>query len=123
MEIQLTAYLLIGEKGKRNKLDCKLVFLCWINILLLYIYGNRPEHPNGAFLVICCEGNAGFYEVGVIGTPLEAGYSVLGWNHPGFGGSTVRICDAVVSVWQTIVFSCYFSSIGISVSSTRAIRH
>ncbi|MPC86216.1 Protein ABHD16A [Portunus trituberculatus] len=24
-------------------------------------------------------------------TPLEAGYSVLGWNHPGFGGSTVGI--------------------------------
>ncbi len=23
-----------------------------------------------------------------MGTPLEAGYSVLGWNHPGFGGST-----------------------------------
>lgn len=25
----------------------------------------------------------------MIGTPLEAGFSVLGWNHPGFGGSTV----------------------------------
>ena len=21
--------------------------------------------------------------------PIEAGYSVLGWNHPGFAGSTV----------------------------------
>uniref|UniRef100_A0A8C2M5Z4 Phosphatidylserine lipase ABHD16A n=1 Tax=Cricetulus griseus TaxID=10029 RepID=A0A8C2M5Z4_CRIGR len=38
--------------------------------------------------VICCEGNAGFYEVGCVSTPLEAGYSVLGWNHPGFAGST-----------------------------------
>lgn len=38
--------------------------------------------------VICCEGNAGFYEVGCLSTPLEAGYSVLGWNHPGFAGST-----------------------------------
>lgn len=38
--------------------------------------------------MICCEGNAGFYEVGCISTPLEAGYSVLGWNHPGFAGST-----------------------------------
>nr|KAF6461300.1 abhydrolase domain containing 16A, phospholipase [Molossus molossus] len=36
----------------------------------------------------CCEGNAGFYEVGCVSTPLEAGYSVLGWNHPGFAGST-----------------------------------
>lgn len=40
-------------------------------------------------LVICCEGNAGFYEVGCMATPMEAGHSVLGWNHPGFGGSTV----------------------------------
>jgi hypothetical protein len=39
--------------------------------------------------VICSEGNAGFYEIGIMVTPLEAGYSVLGWNHPGFGGSTV----------------------------------
>nr|XP_058932286.1 phosphatidylserine lipase ABHD16A isoform X2 [Kogia breviceps] len=47
----------------------------------------RPE-PQGQKLVICCEGNAGFYEVGCVSTPLEAGYSVLGWNHPGFAGST-----------------------------------
>lgn len=47
------------------------------------------SETNGNVLVICCEGNAGFYEVGMIGTPLEAGYSVLGWNHPGFGGSSV----------------------------------
>ncbi|XP_061298298.1 phosphatidylserine lipase ABHD16A [Pezoporus flaviventris] len=48
---------------------------------------DRPG-PHGNTLVICCEGNAGFYEVGCLCTPLEAGYSVLGWNHPGFGGST-----------------------------------
>nr|CAH0103169.1 unnamed protein product [Daphnia galeata] len=47
-----------------------------------------PGYSNGDWLVICCEGNAGFYELGMIGTPLEAGYSVLGWNHPGFGGSS-----------------------------------
>jgi hypothetical protein len=41
--------------------------------------------------VICCEGNAGFYEVGCMCTPLDAGYSVLGWNHPGFWGSTVGV--------------------------------
>ncbi|CAG7826806.1 unnamed protein product [Allacma fusca] len=44
--------------------------------------------PNGKTLVICCEGNAGFYEIGMISTPIELGYSILGWNHPGFGGST-----------------------------------
>ena len=43
---------------------------------------------NGETLVISCEGNAGFYEIGVLSTPMDAGYSVLGWNHPGFGGST-----------------------------------
>lgn len=43
---------------------------------------------HGNTLVICCEGNAGFYEYGIATTPLEAGFSVLGWNHPGFAGST-----------------------------------
>ena len=48
----------------------------------------RSSSPNGDYLVIGCEGNGGFYELGTTTTPLEAGYSVLGWNHPGFGGST-----------------------------------
>ena len=58
----------------------------------------------GKTLVISCDGNAGFYEIGVLGTPLEKGYSVLGWNHPGFGGSSgtpfpqseVNAADAVM---------------------------
>lgn len=50
----------------------------------------RNQTQNGHILVICSEGNAGFYEIGIMGTPIDAGYSVLGWNHPGFGGSTVR---------------------------------
>ena len=49
----------------------------------------RNSSPNGNTLVITCEGNAGFYEIGTMITPIEAGFSVLGWNHPGFGGSTV----------------------------------
>ncbi|XP_061475275.1 phosphatidylserine lipase ABHD16A [Rhineura floridana] len=54
------------------------------------IFMDRREtsEPQGRKLVICCEGNAGFYEVGCLSTPLDAGYSVLGWNHPGFAGST-----------------------------------
>jgi len=52
---------------------------------------DRFEFPNGDILVICCEGNGGFYEVGMTPTPMEAGYSVMGWNHPGFAGSTVLI--------------------------------
>lgn len=51
---------------------------------------NRDKAPNGRVLVICSEGNAGFYEIGIISTPLLLKYSCLGWNHPGFGGSTVR---------------------------------
>ncbi|XP_054837365.1 protein ABHD16B-like [Eublepharis macularius] len=42
----------------------------------------------GKQLVVCCEGNVSFYEWGCLSTPLQTGYSVLGWNHPGFGGST-----------------------------------
>ncbi|XP_061216346.1 phosphatidylserine lipase ABHD16A isoform X3 [Neopsephotus bourkii] len=54
----------------------------------MFIDRRHRAGPHGSTLVICCEGNAGFYEVGCLCTPLEAGYSVLGWNHPGFGGST-----------------------------------
>ncbi|XP_025113539.1 protein ABHD16A-like [Pomacea canaliculata] len=43
---------------------------------------------NGKTLVICFEGNAGFYEMGSSGTAIDCGFSVLGWNHPGFAGST-----------------------------------
>lgn len=53
--------------------------------------GKKSPNSNGDILVVCCEGNAGFYEIGIMTTPLDAGYSVLGWNHPGFGGSTVRM--------------------------------
>ncbi|KAH9361410.1 hypothetical protein HPB48_003916 [Haemaphysalis longicornis] len=49
---------------------------------------NSTVYPNGNILVVCCEGNAGFYEYGIATTPIEAGFSVLGWNHPGFAGST-----------------------------------
>lgn len=48
-------------------------------------------NSNGKTLVICSEGNAGFYEIGIMATPLQLKYSVLGWNHPGFGGSTVNL--------------------------------
>uniref|UniRef100_A0A183SZE0 AB hydrolase-1 domain-containing protein n=1 Tax=Schistocephalus solidus TaxID=70667 RepID=A0A183SZE0_SCHSO len=47
----------------------------------------RGENSNEDILVICCEGNAGFAEIGIIGAPLQNGYSVLAWNHPGFGSS------------------------------------
>ncbi|CAF1452037.1 unnamed protein product [Rotaria sp. Silwood1] len=46
------------------------------------------ETHNGQTLVITCEGNAGFYEMGCVSTPVDAGYSVLGWNRPGFAESS-----------------------------------
>ncbi|KAH7636455.1 abhydrolase domain-containing protein 16a-like protein [Dermatophagoides farinae] len=48
---------------------------------------NNRTYP-GNTLVITCEGNAGFYEIGSVTTPINLNYSVIGWNHPGFGGST-----------------------------------
>jgi len=53
------------------------------------IFIDRRSTDNGQILVITCEGNAGFYEIGSMSTPIEGGYSVLGWNRPGFGESSV----------------------------------
>lgn len=58
------------------------------HIDLIFVDRRGSSNDKGRKLVICCEGNAGFYEVGVMCTPMDAGYSVLGWNHPGFAGST-----------------------------------
>jgi len=75
------------------------------NIIDTMFFDRRgQENELGKTLVISCDGNAGFYEIGVLGTPLEKGFSVLGWNHPGFGGSTgtpfpqfeVNAADAVM---------------------------
>jgi pimeloyl-ACP methyl ester carboxylesterase len=47
------------------------------------VHGCSPSHSS-----ISCEGNAGFLEMGVMKTPTDLHYSVLGWNMPGFGEST-----------------------------------
>ncbi|KAI4790550.1 hypothetical protein KUCAC02_034558, partial [Chaenocephalus aceratus] len=70
--------------GQRNK----LVACDGNEIDTMFVDRRREGGQKGQTLVICCEGNAGFYEVGCMNTPLEGGYSVLGWNHPGFAGST-----------------------------------
>uniref|UniRef100_A0A6G1SF29 Abhydrolase domain-containing protein 16A n=1 Tax=Aceria tosichella TaxID=561515 RepID=A0A6G1SF29_9ACAR len=75
--------LIEEHDGIRNKLEA-----CDGNSIDTMFVDRRGTTPNGDYLVIGCEGNGGFYELGTIMTPLEAGYSVLGWNHPGFGGST-----------------------------------
>uniref|UniRef100_A0A8D0BRF3 Phosphatidylserine lipase ABHD16A n=1 Tax=Salvator merianae TaxID=96440 RepID=A0A8D0BRF3_SALMN len=84
MLLQGQARLVEECNGKRAKLAA-----CDGNeIDTMFMDRRETSEPQGRKLVICCEGNAGFYEVGCLSTPLDAGYSVLGWNHPGFAGST-----------------------------------
>uniref|UniRef100_A0A915EFC7 AB hydrolase-1 domain-containing protein n=1 Tax=Ditylenchus dipsaci TaxID=166011 RepID=A0A915EFC7_9BILA len=51
-------------------------------------FDRRGKDDSGNTLVIAFEGNAGFYEAGIMVTPLSLNYSVLGFNVPGFGEST-----------------------------------
>ncbi|GAB1606695.1 phosphatidylserine lipase ABHD16A-like [Argonauta hians] len=74
---------------------------------------NRNKTASGQTLVICCEGNCGYYEIGILCTPFEKGYSVLGWNHPGFGESSGKPCprqeqNAIDSVVQYAIQSLGF---------------
>jgi len=57
------------------------------------VFVDRRSTEFGTKLIITCEGNAGFYEIGSMTTPIEAGYSVLGWNRPGFNQSSVSQCS------------------------------
>ncbi|XP_062904134.1 phosphatidylserine lipase ABHD16A [Mobula hypostoma] len=84
MLLQGQARLIEEHQGKR----AKLISCDGNQIDTVFLDRRATGTENGKKLVICCEGNAGFYEVGCVSTPLEAGYSVLGWNHPGFAGST-----------------------------------
>ncbi|XP_076248153.1 phosphatidylserine lipase ABHD16A [Calliopsis andreniformis] len=74
---------LIKEGGERYKL-----LTADKNEIDTMFVDRRNKTTNGSMLVITCEGNCGFYETGIMSTPLNKEYSVLGWNHPGFGGST-----------------------------------
>ena len=74
---------LIKQGGERYK----LLTGDWNEIDVMFV-DRRNRTKNANILVITCEGNCGFYESGIISTPLNKGYSVLGWNHPGFGSST-----------------------------------
>ncbi|XP_068232788.1 phosphatidylserine lipase ABHD16A [Palaemon carinicauda] len=92
LQLALDQYLVNGReklihdhKGLRNK----IISRDGNTIDTMFVDRRKGSmFPNGKTLVICCEGNAGFYEVGIMATPLQLGYSVLGWNHPGFASST-----------------------------------
>jgi hypothetical protein len=53
----------------------------------IFIDRRASRNSNGRKLVICCEGNSDFYETGILRVPLKKGYSIIGWNPPGFGAS------------------------------------
>ena len=86
-----------GERFKLETLDKN-------QIDTLLIDRRNSANEKGQKLVICCEGNAGFYEVGIMCTPIDAGYSVLGWNHPGFAGSTgIPFPDQEINAMDTVI--------------------
>ncbi|KAF4532430.1 hypothetical protein B566_EDAN003883 [Ephemera danica] len=85
-----------------NTVGYKLMFPGSIQLLQFFI--GKKIGGNGDVLVICCEGNAGFYEIGIMATPLGNNYSVFGWNYPGFGWSTgTPYPDAVTNGVNTII--------------------
>ncbi|XP_028156321.1 protein ABHD16A isoform X3 [Ostrinia furnacalis] len=81
--LQGRTQLVEGFEGQRTK-----VGTAENNYIDTMFIDNRAHSAKGRTLVVCCEGNSGFYEVGIMTAPAKTGYSVLGWNHPGFGGST-----------------------------------
>lgn len=83
MLIKGRSKLMMEDNATRYKLKT-----CDNNEIDTIFVDNRGKTENGSTLVLCSEGNAGFYEIGIMSTPLSLKYSVLGWNHPGFGGST-----------------------------------
>lgn len=95
MLVQGRAKLIEHDRGIRYKL--KTVDSNDIDTLFIDNRARtKDDQANGRTLVICSEGNAGFYEIGIMVTPIALKYSVLGWNHPGFAGSTVNITYFVV---------------------------
>ena len=91
LQLAMGSAILEGRMAliEKNGLRAKLVTRDGNEIDSMFV-DRRGDENNGVgnTLVITCEGNAAYYEVGCMGTPMKAGYSVLGWNHPGFFGST-----------------------------------
>lgn len=97
--IQGRSKLVVEEKAERFKLHTEDG-----NYIDSMFVDRRKKGGNGDILVICCEGNAGFYEIGIMATPLGNNYSVFGWNYPGFGWSTgTPYPDAVTNGVDTVV--------------------
>jgi pimeloyl-ACP methyl ester carboxylesterase len=101
--------LIVEQKAQRNKIET----VDGNEIDTIFIDERNSGSVNGKTLVITAEGNAGFYEVGIMVTPMELKYSVLGFNHPGFAGSSgepyIDQCqNAIDAVMQFAVQSLGF---------------
>lgn len=83
MLVQGRAKLVLQHGAIRNKIET----FKGNTIDTIFVDNRSLKTKNGETLVITAEGNAGFYEIGIMSTPIEMKYSVLGYNHPGFGGS------------------------------------
>nr|XP_022324622.1 protein ABHD16A-like isoform X1 [Crassostrea virginica] len=113
---QNRATLIEEKQGKR----AKILTADNNEIDVMFVDRRHSVDQKGKTLVVCCEGNAGFYEIGCTVTPLEGGYSVLGWNHPGFSGSTgipvpSQEQNAVDAVMQYAINSLGFTPDNIAV--------
>lgn len=84
MLVQGRAKLILESNAVRNKIET----VDGNQIDTIFVDNRKSKSDNGKTLVLTAEGNAGFYEIGIMSTPVELSYSVLGFNHPGFGGST-----------------------------------
>jgi alpha/beta hydrolase fold len=84
MLVQGRAKLVLESNAVRNKIET----VDGNHIDTIFVDNRKSKSDNGKTLVLTAEGNAGFYEIGIMSTPVELSYSVLGFNHPGFGGSS-----------------------------------
>lgn len=85
-------------------MEC-ILDLFWIHFEFIYVQKLSLD----CFSLLT--GNAGFYEIGIMSTPLSKKYSVVGWNHPGFAGSTVikmKLCmisGIIIEIFLGVTFS------------------
>ncbi|KAI3389646.1 hypothetical protein SNEBB_001360 [Seison nebaliae] len=89
-----TAILMANESANRFRLktfqECLVTEkkIKPINLDCMFV-DRRNDSPRGSHLMICIEGNSGFYEVGIFNnTALLTQFSILGFNYPGFADST-----------------------------------
>ncbi|XP_063901679.1 phosphatidylserine lipase ABHD16A-like [Zophobas morio] len=52
------------------------------------IFVDRRGTPNGNRLIVCCEGNASFYEHSCATCFVQEDFSLVGYNRPGYGCSS-----------------------------------